>query len=283
MDPIKLSEFLSLKIKEPESIVGGGWVLRDNLTFVIGPAKLGKSVFIANLALALTVPSPFLGLFGVPRARRVLYIQQEVATAEVQKRLRLMTKALPTNLELYLWSERGLRLDTQSILERMRENIAAVNPDVIILDPLRRFHGIDENSSQQVGRFVELLETFAEGRSIIIVHHTGKPNPEYQQEGGYAGRGSSVWFDSGATYLNLQPLLNDWTHQITFSKRYGEPLPKMTIERDSSLLYHVTHINTGESVVGKVLVTMLHTPQMVESMYSPEQIREATEWVKRIQ
>ena len=62
-----------------------------------------------------------------------------------------------------------------------------LNPDVLMLDPLIKFHGVNENSASQMSDVLGKIRTImAELKlSVIIVHHTGKVASR-------GGRGSSV-------------------------------------------------------------------------------------------
>ena len=80
-----------------------------------------------------------------------------------------------------------LPINRPDYYDYLYELVKEDNPDVLILDPLIRFHDVDENSASQMSDVLGKIRTMmAELKvSVILVHHTGKVASR-------GGRGSSV-------------------------------------------------------------------------------------------
>lgn len=242
-------------------ILGGGLILEGNISFIMGPAKLGKSIFVSNLALSLATGSTFLGIFPVIKPYRVLMFQQEVAPTEVKARFKSILTGFELPDNLHIVNEYGTKVDNASHLQKMLGLVVKLQPDVVILDPMRRYHGANEDSSQEMGHVLDLMTQFCQGRTaLVVVHHTGKPSnrPEEDnklREGGYAGRGSSVIFDYGAAYMTLRPTENANLHRLVFELRYGAAHPDMHVERNGTLVYKLHGVDLQD--VGKAAVEIV--------------------------
>ena len=77
----------------PPALVEPGLLPSQGIWFVGGEPKVGKSLLVANLALALAAGSNRIG-FPVPAARRVLVCQFELPLPHFVSRLLIMRRAL---------------------------------------------------------------------------------------------------------------------------------------------------------------------------------------------
>jgi len=77
---------------------------------------------------------------------------------------------------------------------------------LVIIDPLRRLHDGDENSSAAMTDVVQILEALAKqtGAAVIVAHHVNKAS-HFNDSGNSAGasRGSSALTDAVRWQLNL--------------------------------------------------------------------------------
>lgn len=146
--------------------------------------KAGKSMFALELARALaTASTPFdCPLLSVPETTRVLYVEQEIGEHGLQKRAQ---KIFTNDIELveknlfYVSKVPDLKLNTNKGRALLDEFISAVQPGVLILDPLAQIHNYEEVDNTQIGK---LFNTFAEvvrkyqhnDMSIVLIHHMRK-------------------------------------------------------------------------------------------------------------
>ena len=117
----------------------------------------------------------------------------------------------------------NMSIDIDDDYRGLQSLIEDAKPDVLVLDPLIRFHSQDENSSTAMNvvfrRFRELIANY--NLSIIIVHHTGKNTS-------LGGRGSSLIrgeYDSCITIKNLGD-----NSKLYFDMRHVESPPPRGIE-----------------------------------------------------
>jgi RecA-family ATPase len=175
----------------------------------------------------------------VPHSRRVLYIEQEIGEDGLGERLgSIVHNSNPDSSMFYLKTrDSTLRMDTADGRLAIENEIVACKAEVVIFDPLTKFHLLDENSAQAMSTIARVWDSWIEkyGISIIIVHHTGKQSVEFPRRGGDRLRGSSAIFgdldtlievDRVSSTSNSEPVLN-----LRFEMRRGEPLPVMIVRR----------------------------------------------------
>src|SRR3974390_2871397 len=85
----------------PPGWIEPGLLPPSGILFVGGEPKVGKSLLVANLALALAAGSNRIG-FPVPPARRVLVCQFELPVPQFVSRLLVMRRALGSAADQYL-------------------------------------------------------------------------------------------------------------------------------------------------------------------------------------
>ena len=136
------------------------------------------------MAISIAFGSDFAG-FKFPEAKKVLYFMAEGGYYPNRDRLQKMCAEESPNLVMGYPSYLPINRDEEFNL--LIEMIKFEKPDVLVLDPLKRFHDVDENSASQMGdvfgRIRKIIEEFK--LSVIIIHHTGKVTSK-------GGRGSSI-------------------------------------------------------------------------------------------
>src|SRR5205809_2943675 len=90
---LSLGQLLEHNPMPTPSLIEPGLLPADGILFVGGEPKVGKSLLVANLALALAAGGSHAG-FLVPAPRRVLICQFELPTPQFAVRLATMRKAL---------------------------------------------------------------------------------------------------------------------------------------------------------------------------------------------
>ena len=85
----------------PPCLVEPGLLPPQGILFVGGEPKVGKSLLVANLALALASGSDRTG-FSIPAARRVLICQFELPVPQFVGRLAVMRRAMGSAADLNL-------------------------------------------------------------------------------------------------------------------------------------------------------------------------------------
>ena len=181
---VGLNELLSDDSSPPKPVIDNGVLLDGTLLLLIGPPKSKKTFLTMNLALSIASGSDFSG-FKVPKPKKVLYLLAEGGYYATRDRLKKMAK--DKNQNLFVGFPNYLPVNTEDGYHFLYSLVKEVNPDVLILDPLIKFHDVDENSASQMSDVLGKIRTMmAELKlSVILVHHTGKVASR-------DGRGSSV-------------------------------------------------------------------------------------------
>src|SRR5215831_6367878 len=90
---LSLAQLLEKQPQATPSLLEPGLLPAQGILFVGGEPKVGKSLLVANLALALAAGSNRVG-FPIPAARRVLMCQFELPLPQFVSRLLAMRRAL---------------------------------------------------------------------------------------------------------------------------------------------------------------------------------------------
>jgi len=245
--PTILHDFLLAEPEPRPALIGRG-ILPERTKLIIGGApKIGKSYIVLNVALGLASGTPLFGakyrsgvpVFPVPHAVRVLYVEQEIGDSSLRKRLRaLITADHAAELELYLKSrDTKMRMDTPEGRDFLDAEIGACKPRVVIIDPLAKFHLSDENSAQHMGAVMRVADHWIEehGCAVIIVHHTGHPNPQFPRRGGDRLRGSTAVYGDADTIISVDRQSPATTKEpifkLDFETRHDEPLEPVYIKK----------------------------------------------------
>jgi hypothetical protein len=176
---------------------------------VIGGApKCSKTWLGLDLALSVATGTPCLGNYAVPRAGPVLIYLAEDALPVVRERVEGMARHRGLDLagvEIHVITAPTLRLDRGPHRERLMETAKRIRPRLLLLDPLVRLHGIDENHATEVAGLLAYFRSLQRRLdvSVVLVHHTRKNAP-----GGVAAgqglRGSSDLHAFGDSNLYLR-------------------------------------------------------------------------------
>ncbi len=175
-----------------------------------GAPKCAKTWLGLDLALSVATGTACLGRYAVPRPGPVLVYLAEDALAVVRERVEGMARHRGLELagvEIHVITAPSLRLDRPPHRQRLLETARQLRPRLLLLDPLVRLHGIDENNATEVAG---LLAYFRELQrqldlSVILVHHTRK-NAAGGVAAGQGLRGSSDLHAFGDSNLYLRRL-----------------------------------------------------------------------------
>lgn len=236
-----LSEYLSASFLQDNIIAEGVLPLRSRMIVGALP-RVGKTTMLTQLALEIASGSPALGLFDIPRPRRVIMMQQEIGDEAFQQRLSSAAKGY-RNLSLdnlFIYPCAGLKFDTPAGNKEIELLLAEIEPDVIVLDPLYKFWCVsDENAAAEVQRREDILDRYIStfGVSIIIAHHLKKPNRDVsgrfvRQESSLDLRGSSQLVAWADTVLVLSPVEKDKLVGTLDMRHAKDEPPVLILNRD---------------------------------------------------
>ncbi len=176
---------------------------------VIGGApKCSKTWLALDMSLSVATGTACLDRYEVPDPGPVLIYLAEDSLAIVRERVDGIARHRGLQLDtipLHVITAPVLRLDRQPHRSQLLETAGRLRPRLLLLDPLVRLHGIDENHA---GEVAELLAYFRSLQreldlSVVLVHHTRK-NAAGGTAAGLGLRGSSDIHAFGDSNLYLR-------------------------------------------------------------------------------
>jgi len=225
-----------------------------------------KSLFCLRMALSIATGTDFCGKQA--KKGKVIYFDEEVGDTELDNRIERICNAMdierPENLKCFFTrlNEHTPKLDKKEDWERIDRLIKKEKPVLVIFDLMRRFHGIQENSADEVQWFYrERLKPLFEknGITIIGVFHDRKRSTEFKKLGPFEvdvldmleeNRSSSEWvnissfvimptrFDSKSLFCglyayrrNAMPLAEYYRVQFTKDNIFFTKAERDEIER----------------------------------------------------
>jgi hypothetical protein len=225
VDQILRAEYAPRWLVEPlwgESAVG-----------VIGGApKCAKTWLGLDLALSVATGTPCLGRYPVPRPGPVLVYLAEDALTVVRERIEGMARQRGPELagvQIHVITAPTLRLDREPHRQRLLETARQLRPRLLLLDPLVRLHGADENNASEVAQLLAYFRALQRqlDLSVILVHHTRK-NAAGGVAAGQGLRGSSDLHAFGDSNLYLRRVRE---RLVLLSEHRAAPAaPAMTLE-----------------------------------------------------
>lgn len=173
-----------------------------------GAPKCAKTWLGLDLALSVASGTACLGALAVPEAGPVVVYLAEDALPIVRQRVEGMARHRGLDLggvEMYAITVPSLRLDQQRHRRQLQQTIQRLRPRLLLLDPLVRLHGIDENSAAEVAALLAYIRSLQRefDLSIMLVHHTRK-NGAAGVAAGQALRGSGDLHAFGDSNLYLK-------------------------------------------------------------------------------
>ena len=203
---------------------------RQAVGIIGGEPKCGKSFLALDLAVAVAAGVPCLRRFETDQPGPVLMFAAEDAGHIVRTRLKGIARAAGADfdtLDIAIIDVPVLRLDHRSDRQRLEQTVQRIRPRLVLLDPLVRLHGVDENAVAEIapilGFLRELQRRFA--AAVVLVHHARKSGATRP---GQALRGSSelhAWGDS-----NLYLRRRDGQIVMTVEHRAAPGLNDVEIE-----------------------------------------------------
>lgn len=166
------------KMTEPDWLVDR-CIERATVTSIFGAPKSGKSFIAIAMACSIASGKDFYGFDTKPST--VLYLAGEGHTA-VARRIKSYEQFYGRSLEKapLLISNRGSRIGDDSEFAMLQEVCRDIerehgNVGMIIVDTLARNYGLNENSTEDMNKFIQRIDELKEEfqASMVIVHHTG--------------------------------------------------------------------------------------------------------------
>jgi hypothetical protein len=222
---------------------------------VIGGApKCAKTWLGLDMALSVATGTPCLDKYAVPEPGPVLVYLAEDALPVVRQRVDGMAKHRGLDLagvEIHVITAPVLRLDRDPDRMRLLETTRRLRPRLLLLDPLVRLHGIDENNASPVAALLAYFRSLQRqfDVSVLLVHHTRK-NAAGGAAAGLGLRGSSDIHAFGDSNLYLR---RGKEHLVLSTEHRAAPasppihLTLVTTNPDTTHLEAVAEYEDGKS------------------------------------
>lgn len=225
---------------DPNCIIGfrDGRTLRylckGKSAWLLGPSGIGKSSLVTEFAVGWALGKPVWGIMPA-RPLKSLIIQAENDQhdlAEMAQGIAAAYELAPGGPELAAVTENvRFRSETRTVgaafVERLHRMLDVDAPDIVWIDPLLSFAGIDVSKQSEVSTFLRtLLNPVLEATGVVAigVHHTGKPKSAKETKGwtaidwAYSGLGSSELVNWARAVMLLRPL-GEGQFQLMMAKR----------------------------------------------------------------
>jgi hypothetical protein len=162
----------------PRWLVEGLWGAQS-VGVIGGAPKCAKTWLGLDMALSVATGTACLGRYAVPEPGPVLVYLAEDALPVVRERVAGMARHRGLDLagvDVHVITAPVLRLDREPDRTRLLEAIRPLRPRLLLLDPLVRLHGIDENNAGEVAGLLAYFRALQRelGLSVVLVHHTRK-------------------------------------------------------------------------------------------------------------
>jgi hypothetical protein len=188
-------------------LVEGLWGARS-VGVIGGAPKCAKTWLGLDMALSVATGTACLGKYAVPEPGPVLVYLAEDALLVVRERVEGMARHRGldvANVAIHVITAPVLRLDRDPDRTRLLETTRRLRPRLLLLDPLVRLHGIDENNAGEVAALLAYFRSLQRqlDLSVLLVHHTRK-NAAGGVAAGQGLRGSSDIHAFGDSNLYLR-------------------------------------------------------------------------------
>jgi hypothetical protein len=172
---VTLKELRDNPPEPTRNLWGDGWITDPSLNIVAAEPKVGKSLLMMGLSAALADPECDQFLRQPVANARILYLNEEITQAKVYERFASIHPdrgEWETNLVIN--ESRRIRLDTN--FAELGDLATAAGANLVVVDPVARFHNWDEASNQQMGLFMNeaVWPVVRAGVTVILVHHFNK-------------------------------------------------------------------------------------------------------------
>lgn len=212
------------------------FLCKGHLAWIIGPSGAGKSSLQLLMAASFAIGESLWGI-AVGKPLRVLLVQAENDEGDLSE----MAKGIDAGLKLTEFgSEERDELLKKNFICRsakgkigkhfcdwLEKEIMNHRADLVIVDPLLSFAGIEVAQQNQVTEFLRLWldpVLFRTGAVMLSVHHTGKPKTEKPKSAptlldqAYAGIGSSELVNYARAIMLVQQV-DDYNFKLILAKR----------------------------------------------------------------
>jgi len=205
-----------------------------------GPRAAGKTQLALALASAVHHGNKFLDKYQCEKAR-VAYVEVDMTAKTLQARVRAAANGLADIA--YVTSDGPIDVRHVTMPDRAFQALRAFEPQLVIVDSLRKTHKLDENDSNTPTLVYSQWRELVPGTAFCFLHHDRKvPMGPFAGDVDEAFRGSSAWLDDVDTGLHMTRDKKAKGHRaiLTFSKvRLAEQQEPIALTLDPTTMLAV--------------------------------------------
>lgn len=195
------------KDADPDSVLGNRWLCKGGSCLLVAQTGAGKSALCTQMALSWALGQQAFGIATKRGPLRSLIIQSENDEGDVSESVQgaVRSMGIPAESQLIdaiadrvLFCREAVRTG-EDFGKLLRSMVIAHRADVVWVDPLLGFAGVDLSDQEQASHFLRhIIQPILSETGVILfsIHHTTKPPKE---QGGktnladlsYAGAGSA--------------------------------------------------------------------------------------------
>jgi RecA-family ATPase len=169
---------------------------RQSRTIVFGEYRSMKSWTLLDLSLHIAAGRAWLNTFAISDPQSVLYIDEEMPLHELRRRVKRMGEGMgleDASLPFRTVSQLGVRFNEEKVEALLAElRIAGFDPDIIVVETLRRVLDGSENEATHVAGFWHsVTPILVAGKTLIVSHHMKKPNVQNPEAVRHRASGST--------------------------------------------------------------------------------------------
>ena len=259
-------EIIDLKLDPNDCLLGDRLLAKSGKLVIAGPAGIGKSRLLLQLATASISGKPCFGIETHAKGLRWLILQTENSNRRLQDDLRALAHQYGTEFldHLFIRTVEGEGLLSLSNPAGVDSIIRKVQPDIVAWDPLRDIAIGDPNSDRDMTETVLAIGRICRrgnhNRAIVVVHHalTGK-----------AGAAKSTSWERSGFARNSKVLLSWARAQINVAP--GNP------DNNETLV-----ITCGKNNDGKEFPSFAANLNPNTMMYEPDESFDMDEWREEV-
>jgi len=258
------SDFMS-KPPPPMQWLVDGLVPSNSFLVLGGAPKTCKSWMALDIGLSVAMREPCFSSsdFTVQYSKGVLFIMLEDAPGNIYGRIRAIGKSKGLSLKqlqdapMYFRFNKELDLGDGPQVRTLATRIKEAIPDIglIVIDPFRNSHKLDENDSNAVRHLTDNIRDLRDvtGSSVLITHHLRKMSKQDKENPGFALRGSGAIFGAvdGLITLADEPKnsASEWVNHVKIRIKAGrEPDPfLLTLEVSDGPDNRASNVNWSTS------------------------------------
>lgn len=285
------------------------WIIKNFLpskivAAIIAPGGAGKSYLAMHIAVTAASGSSLFSKFRATKPSKVVFISGEDDKIELQRRIHAVTQDLADVLkesvskniffidfadsfELFTNKSMVGEVYMTDVPNKLVESITDAvggEVDLVIVDPISRFRGGEENSAADTTRFVQALQFIRDklNTTVLTLHHVNKGAKSNGSSQNNA-RGSSAFIDGVRLVLELNVLSDEEIKKLygpplvmprlltlsTVKTNYGTPIDPLVLSKRSDGSLELFNIPAGEhqkvAILQEIKISNLTKTQFKEA------------------